>query len=273
MALFASLFDLGHGRQESNMVRVTGRQVAGAVVCVLMSVETASAQLPWVEYVDSLSGSRCGVVNASNMELVVLDPSGELARVDGTDVAFVDTYVDGDDNVYYNGFLVGYIEFATDGDGYETLWLFTTLDDVADVDPVTGDLAITNLFPTDFVNVPCDACAYWDAPDECNDADGDGVVDAFDDCPLTPFDEVADSGGCSCSQLDDDLDGVDNCADICPLTPSTVTTVDIFGCTVGGGGGPVVSVCGTVSLAIFGVMFIGLAGMRPRLRRRFSDAR
>ncbi|MCH8852528.1 MAG: thrombospondin type 3 repeat-containing protein, partial [Planctomycetes bacterium] len=45
------------------------------------------------------------------------------------------------------------------------------------------------------------------------DADGDGVNDTADTCADTPTGELADSRGCSCSQLDVDADGVNDCND------------------------------------------------------------
>ncbi|MGD2110570.1 MAG: hypothetical protein PVI86_14415 [Phycisphaerae bacterium] len=208
----------------------SAKKACGAVLCALTLQVAASAQtLPWLQFEDPVSGSICDVVNAANLELVVLDPTGELAGVTGTDVIFLDTFVDNTGNVFFQGIPAGFIDFAADGDGFATLWLFTPFGDLADIDEFTGQLAATNLFPTDFIDVPCDACPFWDEPDECQDSDVDGVVDAFDICPLTPLDELPDVDGCSCSQLDDDLDGVDNCFDLCPDTP-LIVLVDVDGC-------------------------------------------
>ena len=61
------------------------------------------------------------------------------------------------------------------------------------------------------------------------DTDGDGVVDASDQCAWTPVTEQANAQGCAWSQLDDDNDGVLNGEDDCPLTPSG-QSVDENGC-------------------------------------------
>lgn len=201
--------------------------VCGLFVAVLC---TSGHAAPWVPYADTVSDSVCDVVNAANLELVVLEASGEFVGITGTDVVFLDTFVDEDGTVFYEGQLAGFIDFAEDGDGFRTLWWFTLLGDVANVNEFTGEPTPTGLVPEDFVDVPCDACPLWDEPAECLDTDLDGVEDAFDFCPLTPFDELADVDGCSCSQIDGDGDGVDACDDVCPDTPLT-ELADFFGCS------------------------------------------
>jgi len=61
------------------------------------------------------------------------------------------------------------------------------------------------------------------------DTDGDLIGDADDLCEWTPTTELADSNGCSPSQLDDDNDGIKNGDDLCPNTPLDAE-VDEFGC-------------------------------------------
>lgn len=58
------------------------------------------------------------------------------------------------------------------------------------------------------------------------DTDGDGVIDANDQCPGTPPGEPVDAVGC---EFDDDGDGVVNSKDRCPDTPAG-TRVDMNGC-------------------------------------------
>lgn len=197
---------------------------------VVLAIHSESLAEPWVTYIDAQSTSVCEVVNSSNLELVVLADTAELVSITGTDLAFIDTLVDAEGTVFYLGQPAGYIEFATDGEGFRTLWLFSLADDVAQLDFLTGELLSTGLLPIDFANVPCAACPLWDEPDECTDTDGDGVVDADDECFNTPFNEIAGSDGCSCSQLDGDDDGVDGCDDLCPSTPFS-EFADDFGCS------------------------------------------
>jgi len=186
--------------------------------------------LPWIQFADAESSSVCEVVNAANLELVVLASTGELAGVSGTDVVFADTFVDADGLVFYFGDPAGYIEFAVDADGFRTLWWFTDFNDVANVNEFTGEPTSTGLLPIDFGDVPCDACPFWDVPAECFDSDDDGVEDAFDLCPDTPLDLVADEDGCACEELDGDLDGINACFDLCADTPLDEIP-DIDGCS------------------------------------------
>jgi OOP family OmpA-OmpF porin len=60
------------------------------------------------------------------------------------------------------------------------------------------------------------------------DSDGDGVIDAEDECPNTPEGAAVDADGCA---LDDDGDGVRNGLDACPDTPAGAE-VDEQGCAV-----------------------------------------
>jgi len=64
------------------------------------------------------------------------------------------------------------------------------------------------------------------------DSDGDGVGDAEDACPNTPEGTAVDADGCA---LDDDGDGVRNGLDACPDTPAGAE-VDEQGCAVDGDG-------------------------------------
>lgn len=194
---------------------------------------TFAQGLPWVIFLDPLSDSACDLVNAENAELVVLADTGEFVIVTGFDELLVDTFVDADGFVFFNGFPVGTVEFAVDGDGFRTLWWLDSEGFVVRVNPDTGAPQITNQFPEDFIDVPCDACEFWDDPDDCFfDEDGDGVPDEFDFCPDTPFGESVDFDGCACFEVDSDSDGVDDCDDFCPDTPlNTFVTVD--GCPCG----------------------------------------
>ena len=196
---------------------------------VMFGYSTSVYALPWELYADAASDSVCDVVNAANLELVVLEATGELVAITGTDVVFLDTFVDLDGSVFFLGGPAGFIEFAEDGDGFRTLWWLTILGDVAHVDLFTGEPLLSGLLPIDFIDVPCDACSLLNAPEECFDSDLDGIEDAFDFCDFTPLDEFPDSLGCSCSQLDSDADGVDNCFDLCPETPLAFVA-DFDGC-------------------------------------------
>jgi hypothetical protein len=95
------------------------------------------------------------------------------------------------------------------------------------------DSTITTVLGTD-----TDGDGVIDADDNCPDIpnadqadeDGDGVGDVCDICPLTPAGETVDLDGCSALQADDDNDGVLNNDDNCPNTPAG-EPVDVDGCS------------------------------------------
>ncbi|MEH6625648.1 MAG: OmpA family protein [Motiliproteus sp.] len=62
------------------------------------------------------------------------------------------------------------------------------------------------------------------------DSDGDGVIDANDQCPNTPAGVLVDRRGCA---LDSDKDGVPNYKDKCLRTPPGAK-VDATGCQIAG---------------------------------------
>lgn len=64
---------------------------------------------------------------------------------------------------------------------------------------------------------------FW--PD---DQDGDGVVDADDNCPATPEGVAVESNGCA---VDNDGDGIPDYMDKCPETPLG-DVVDLMGCSL-----------------------------------------
>jgi len=243
---------------------------------------TAGAQtLPWQLFQDDVTNEVCGVVNAGNTELVVLADTGQLVIVassgqDVTDVLLADTVVNVDGSVVTPSGPAGFIKFDTDADGFGSLFWVDLTGRVFDVDGFTGEPLLTDLLPGDFANVPCDAWEFWDGPEPCVvvlDEDRDGVPDGVDDCPDTPFDEVADAGGCSCSQLDDDLDTIDNCHDLCPNTPTVVNVVDTNGCSLITAPPIVIGMCGNFIGAPLMVMLAGLGFVRFSRSRRYRSAR
>ena len=284
------------------MIRRTRILLCGLAVAISLSGTRLCAQ-PWEVFADAESSSICDLINAGNAELVVLTSTGQLVLVSGIDLILIDTFVDMDNLVYFDGWLAGIIAFAEDADGYRTLWWLSLTGYVMDVDPFTGEPAETFLLPGDFADVPCDACEYWDNPFDCDpaflDEDLDGVVDLYDLCPGTPLDEtadldgcscnqydddldgvgdcddlcpgtspyeIADVYGCSCSQYDDDLDGVDNCDDLCPTTPLG-ELVDIYGCPLDDLPPITISFCGSAGVASLTLMMCGLVGL-GLIRRR-----
>ena len=177
--------------------------------------------VPWDIFSDPESDSACDVVNAGNLEVVVLSDTGELVVVTRDDYPLDEAaFVNEEGVFFFDGVPVGQISFAVDGDGFRTLWLLAPDDTVLELDPDTSEPIFTDQFPDDFVGVPCDAFDLWD------DDDFDDVPDEFDFCPDTPPDEPVDEDGCACFEVDSDGDGVDDCDDECPLDFGD----DPFGC-------------------------------------------
>ena len=124
-------------------------------------------------------------------------------------------------------------------------------------------------------------CSCEDLGDCCEffDSDDDGVDDCDDECPDTFPGELVDDFGCSCEDLgdccdffDSDDDGVDDCDDDCPDTfPGEIP--DDFGCSCEDlddcdvDVGPVFVSCAALQPWLFGVIFLGLAGLRSMRRR------
>jgi hypothetical protein len=135
------------------------------------NLDAKGQTVPWDVFADPFSNSVCDVVNAANVELVVIAATGELAIVSGADRIFEDTFVDGAGDVFFDGVYAGSITFETDGDGFRTLWWTSLTGRVIEVDGFRGEPSESDLFPDDFVDVPCDACDFWDDQRDC------GVVD------------------------------------------------------------------------------------------------
>ncbi len=197
----------------------------GALAAVLVlggNVSSNFAQeVPWDVFLDLESDAACSVVNAANLQVVVLSDTGELVVVTEEDYLLDGAaLVDENGVFFYGGIPVGEILFADEGDGFRTLWLLAPDHTVLELDPLTGEPIFTDLFPDHFVGVSCDPFELWD------DDDFDDVPDEFDLCPDTPPDEPVDVDGCACFEVDSDGDGFDDCDDQCPFDFGD----DDFGC-------------------------------------------
>jgi len=110
------------------------------------------------------------VINAdNNARFVLISATRQLAIVTGNDLILEDTLVDESGFVFFEGEPVGAIGFATDGDGRRSIWWMSLTGRVVDVNGFTGEPSQTNKLPTDFNDVPCDACEFWDNPAACED--------------------------------------------------------------------------------------------------------
>jgi len=139
---------------------------------------------PWDSFSDSQSNSICSVVNAGNTELVVLRATGQMRVITGTDVTIQNLIVNGEGFVSFEGEPAGLLDFATDGDGFRTLWWLTLTGNVVELSGFTGEPAETNMTPDDFTDVPCDACDLWDDRSVCPDPDDPVVSICGTDVPL-----------------------------------------------------------------------------------------
>ncbi|MFQ5463371.1 MAG: hypothetical protein ACE5E5_12195 [Phycisphaerae bacterium] len=160
--------------------------------CLAMGPLAVGQTAPWVFFEDALSDSACEIINTDNSELVLLNDTGQLVVVTGRDVILQDTFVDEEDNVFFNGDPVGFLSFEDDGDGLRSIWWVSLTGRVINVDGFTGEPVETDSFPADFVDVACDACEFWDDEFLCaelNDPINDPTTDPIDDPSLdTPAD-------------------------------------------------------------------------------------
>lgn len=141
-----------------------------AAFVALIAATSAAAQTaakPWQLLLDASSSSACDVINAANAQLVLLTATNQLSIVTQTDVTLQDTQVDADGFVTFEGNAAGAIGFATDGDGKRTVWWMSLTGTVVNVNGFTGQPTETNKSPSDFSNVACDACQFWDDPTVC----------------------------------------------------------------------------------------------------------
>lgn len=215
------------------------RTFCGSLVLAVALAGPALAQ-PWDFFEDPLTGEVCDLVNASNVELVVYSDTGELVIVSGLDIFLGDSFVYTNGDVDFDGLPFGYIDFAEDGDGLPSLWWLTDFGTVVEMDLDLFFPFDSGLFPDEFVNVPCDACPFWDDPLDCEDIIFDG-----------------------------DDDGVPDNEDLCPNSPPGAD-VDFDGCTVVRPPNPPILIgCGNIGTLMLGLTFTGLFLMRFTGRRRW----
>jgi hypothetical protein len=137
------------------------RMNAFAVVAVL----TASAMGQTRFDTFSNEVSDCSIVNGATNEFVVLtEQFPRLMRITGSDLILDDTFVDANSFVFFQGEQLGLIDFAIDGDGRDTLWWITFDGFVVGLDGLTGEPVVTDATPSEFFDVPCDACEFVDRP-------------------------------------------------------------------------------------------------------------
>jgi len=149
----------------------------GSMVVLLLAgpIHVARADIPGVVVFDDPgTGSRCDLVNGANAQLVILEAQGELPRqfalITGVDVTLASSLIDDNLDVSFGGQPFGAIRFAEDGDGLATLWWVDALGNALQIDPLTLVPSTTNQAPTDFTEVSCNACDFWDNRADCPDS-------------------------------------------------------------------------------------------------------
>ena len=142
-----------------------------AIVVLGLAVSGAFAQIDetWISFEDSASDAVCGVVNAVNADLIVLEATGEMAIVSGPDVILADLLVDPDLNVTYLGQPAGMIEYADDADLQPTVFWITLTGTVVEIDTLTGEPSDSGLLPSDIAGTQCVACDLIDASIYCEE--------------------------------------------------------------------------------------------------------
>lgn len=150
-------------------IRLNGLWALAAALGANSMPAMAQVTAPWETFFDDVSTSACDVVNASNVELVVLHATGELAVVTGIDATLSGTEVDGAGNVFFDGAPAGFITFAEDGDGLRSLWWISLTGRVIELDGLSGEPIESDSFPDDFRGAGCDACDFWDDQTICAD--------------------------------------------------------------------------------------------------------
>ncbi len=152
-----------------------------------LSARTAVGQVEWLLFDDPQSTSVCDIVNGADSELVVLSGTGQMMLVTRTDTVLADSFVDSENFVFFLGEPAGSVEFAEDGDGFRTLWWLALDGHVVTIDAFTAEPLVSDRFPEDFTNVPCDACELVDVAPEgvCDPVDnGDDDIVIIDIPPI-----------------------------------------------------------------------------------------
>ena len=119
----------------------------------------------WTVFPDSQTNAECGVVNASNTELVVLFDTGNLATLSG--IILEDLAVDIDNPnwpVTFEGQPAGLLTFATDGDGLPALFWVSLTGTVVGINTFDAEPFDGGFGPGERINTGCDVCELTDSP-------------------------------------------------------------------------------------------------------------
>lgn len=177
-----------------------------SVLATFFSMTTARAGIvgeDWIVFEDFVSGAECGVINASNAELISLFDDGTMVIVSGADAVLVDLVVTSDDNVLFRNANTGvfepagFIEFLDDGDGFPAVFWTSLVGTVIEVDTFTGEPFDSGILPEERINTGCDACDFIDDSPLCDVVDGgndNGGNDGGGGDVLIPFPLICGAG-------------------------------------------------------------------------------
>ncbi len=142
-----------------------------ALTAVLLMCSPVFAQFgeDWALFIDPETDEECGIVNTAQLELTVIERTGEFVIINGRDTVLDRLFVDTDNTVYYNGFRSGSVVFADDADGYPTVFWVTDRDTVVEVDEESGEPLDSGLLPEEIGNTGCDPCDLVDDRSLCDD--------------------------------------------------------------------------------------------------------
>lgn len=170
---------------QNRIVRIAARVVAVMLGCT--AAARAQTVEDWVVFVDDATQTECGLVTASNVELVVLFDTGRMQIVSGPDVILDDLLVDNTFAVTFEGQPAGFIEFSEDREGLPTVYWVSLAGTVVGVDTFTGEPFDSNRDPSSFMDTICDACDLLDSHPQCNDDGGGDGGDGDGQNPLIPL--------------------------------------------------------------------------------------
>lgn len=155
------------------------------ITCALVAAAAAHAQTsPIQSFQDPESSAVCNLVNASNVELIVVAETGQLQIVTGSDSPLPGSLVTADGTVLIDGDPRGFIGFLEDGDGERRLWWLTASGLLVRVDGFTLAISEDSVGPADFTDVSCEAGALFDGCLQNSDCDDNNVC-TTDTCSLT----------------------------------------------------------------------------------------
>lgn len=231
--------------------------VTAVLLCMIFSATTRAQNIPWVEFADLSSNTLCDVVNVENAELVVLRAAGELVLVSGDDIVMANTFMDAGGFVTFEGSPFGVIDFASDGDGFRTLWWMTILGAVIHVDEFTGVPSVSDSIPGEFFDVPCDAEPFWDGCLSNADCDDNNAC-TVDTCSggvcvfINAIAACDDGDGCTIFDACISGECVGTAVADCDSSDPPVIVIDF---------------CGTGTTLMMIMTFAGLSAMRLNRRR------